>query len=264
MGFQYPAEGLQIIDSSHLRLGRPAVAGNGAGTAAAIDFPCSTCAVRDKAICKALDDVELRQLNKISTAVKLAAGGTVFYEGDDSTYLFNVVRGALRLSKLLPDGRRQLTGFLFPGDFLGLSIGGVYPYTAEALAPSELCRFERASLTRMLDRFPKLERQLLSLASNELAQAQDHLMVLGRKTATERIATVLLKLADRIGQKKNSGCALDLPMTRADLADYTGLTTETVSRTLSQLKKQGVVDTSGVRALHIPRLEALNGICGDF
>jgi CRP/FNR family transcriptional regulator len=240
------------------------MAGNGTVTAAAPDFPCQTCEVRDAAICKVLDDAELRQLNKISTAVKLDAGGTVFYEGDDSTCLFNVVRGSLRLSKLLPDGRRQVTGFLFSGDFLGLSIGGVYPYTAEAMTASSLCRFDRPSLTRMLDKFPKLEHQLLSLASNELAQAQDHIMVLGRKTATERIATVLLKLVDRIGKQGTSGCALDLPMTRSDLADYTGLTTETVSRTLSQMKREGLVDTIGVRGLHIPRIEALAGICGDF
>ena len=240
------------------------MAGTGAVTAAAQDFPCKHCDVRDKAICKVLDYAELRQLNRISTAVKLEPGGTVFYEGDDSTYLFNVVRGSIRLSKLLPDGRRQVTGFLFPGDFLGLSIAGVYPYTAEALAATELCRFERASLTRLLDSFPKLEHQLLSLASNELAQAQDHIMVLGRKTATERVASVLLKLVDRIGRKANGGCSLDLPMTRSDLADYTGLTTETVSRTLSQLKKQGVINTSGVRDLRIPRVEALAGYSGDF
>jgi CRP/FNR family transcriptional regulator, anaerobic regulatory protein len=237
---------------------------NGPVTAAAPDFPCRTCEVRDKAICKALDDAELRQLNSISTAVRLDAGGTVFYEGDDSSYLFNVVRGSLRLSKLLPDGRRQVTGFLFPGDFLGLSIGGVYSYTAETLAPTELCRFERARMARMLDRFPKLEHQLLSLASNELSQAQDHIMVLGRKTASERIASVLLKLVDRIGRKANGGCDLDLPMTRSDLADYTGLTTETVSRTLSQLKKKGVIITSGVRDLQIPRLSDLAGYSGDF
>lgn len=240
------------------------MASNVTVTAAAPDFPCQTCEVRDKAICKSLDDAELRHLNKISTSVQLEAGGTVFYEADPSTYLFNVVQGSLRLSKLLPDGRRQVTGFLFPGDFLGLSVGGVYSYTAEALTAASLCRFERASLTRMLDRFPKLEHQLLSLASNELAQAQDHLMVLGRKTATERIATVLLRLSERIGKKRDAGCALDLPMTRSDLADYTGLTTETVSRTISHMKKQGVVDTAGVRGLTIPRVEALAGICGDF
>lgn len=239
------------------------MANSGHVTAAAPDFPCQTCNDRDKANCKAMDDQELRQLNKITTVVKLDAGGTVFYEGDESAYLFNVVRGSLSLSKLLPDGRRQVTGFLFPGDFLGLSVGSFYPYTAESLAPSELCRFERASLTRMLDEFPKLEHQLLRLASNELAQAQDHLMMLGRKTATERIATVLMNLVDRIGKPRNGSCGLDLPMTRTDLADYTGLTTETVSRTLSLLKKQGVVVAVGVRGLHIPAVKNLADRCGD-
>ncbi len=80
------------------------------------------------------------------TSVKVEAGMTVFHEGDDSTYLFNLVSGALRLSKLLPDGRRQITGFLFPGDFLGLSIAEVYAYTAEALVETWLCRFERVRL----------------------------------------------------------------------------------------------------------------------
>lgn len=235
----------------------------GKKTAAAPDFPCKTCEVRDKAICKVLDDAELRQLNKISTAVKLDAGGTVFYEGDDSTYLFNVVRGSLRLSKLLPDGRRQVTGFLFPGDFLGLSIAGVYSYTAEALTPVELCRFDRPNLTRFLDKYPKLEHQLLSLASNELAQAQDHITVLGRKTASERIATVLLKLVDRIGKKGSGGYALDLPMTRTDLADYTGLSTETVSRTITQLKKDGMIASKGARGLLIPAVDDLRGCSGD-
>lgn len=240
------------------------MAGNGTVTAAAPYFPCQSCVVRDKAICKALDDSELRQLNKIATAVKLEADGTVFYEGDDSTYLFNVVSGSLRLSKLLPDGRRQVTGFLFPGDFLGLSIAGVYSYSAEALTAASLCRFDRTSLTRMLERFPKLEHQLLSLASNELAQAHDHLMVLGRKTAIERVATVLLKLAERIGKNGKAGCALDLPMNRSDLADYTGLTTETVSRTLTRMRKQGVIATTGLHGLTIPRVDALAGFSGDF
>jgi CRP/FNR family transcriptional regulator, anaerobic regulatory protein len=89
-------------------------------------------------------------------------------------------------------------------------------------------------------------------------------MVLGRKTATERIATVLLKLVDRIGKQGIGSCALDLPMTRTDLADYVGLTTETVSRTLSQLKKQGVLATVGVRGLHIPAVKDLAGYCVDF
>jgi CRP-like cAMP-binding protein len=120
------------------------------------------------------------------------------------------------------------------------------------------------SFIRMLDSLPQLEHHLLRLASRELAQAQDHLMVLGRKTATERIATVLLKLVDRIGPQGCAGCTLDLPMSRADLADYTGLTAETVCRTLTQLRKRGVIASAGLRALHIPRLDALAGYSGDF
>jgi CRP/FNR family transcriptional regulator len=101
-------------------------------TAASHAFPCETCPVRDQTICSVLTNEELKELNAITTAVNLSPNEVVFYEEDENTYLFNVVSGAIRLSKLLPDGRRQITGFLFPGDFLGLSIADTYAYTAEA------------------------------------------------------------------------------------------------------------------------------------
>ena len=117
-------------------------------TAASREFPCQNCEVRDQSICAALSNEELRELSKISTAVELTKGATVFFEGDENTYLFNVVSGALRLSKLLSDGRRQVTGFLFPGDFLGLSVADTYAYSAETLCETSLCRFNRASLIK--------------------------------------------------------------------------------------------------------------------
>ena len=153
-------------------------------TAASHDFPCQSCAVRDQTVCAALSDEELREVSKITTAVNLAKGATVFFEGDENTYLFNVVSGAVRLSKLLSDGRRQVTGFLFPGDFLGLSVADTYAYSAEALSATSLCRFNRASLIKLLDRFPKLEHRLLELASNELIEAQAHMVLLGQKHVT--------------------------------------------------------------------------------
>ena len=211
-------------------------------SAASPGFPCQTCEVRDKAVCAALDDTELHYLNAIATSVKVDGGQTVFLEGDENTYLFNVVSGSVRLTKLLPDGRRQIVGFLFPGDFLGLSFDDSYAYSAEALAPTTLCRLSRGGLTDVLGRFPKLEHDLLSLASNELAQAQDHLMILGRKNATERIATVLFQLSERIGQQRQDGILIELPMNRQDLADYTGLTIESVSRAITQLKESGVLE----------------------
>ena len=220
-------------------------------TAASPRFPCQICEVRDKAVCAVLEDDQLRQLNTIATAVELRAGGTVFYEGDENTFLFNVVKGAVRLSKLLPDGRRQITGFLFPGDFLGLSIADVYAYSAETITETSLCRFNRKSLANMIERLPKLENQLLALASNELVQAQDQLVVLGRKKATERVVTFLIKMAERIGRQGNDGWELDLPMTRTDMADYLGLSTESVSRTMSRLRKAHLILTPGIRSVYI-------------
>lgn len=233
-------------------------------TAASPHFPCESCEVRDKAICAALNDQELRELNTITTAVALPAKRTVFCEGDESTYLFNLVSGAVRLSKVLSDGRRQVTGFLFPGDFLGLSVADHYAYTADTVTPASLCRFERTRLTRLLDRFPKLERRLLDLASNELVQAQDHLMLLGRKTATERLASLLVQLLERIGHSQGEGGVIDLPMSREDLADYTGLTTETVSRTMTRLRKQGVIQIPNTRSVLVPKAERLEALAGDY
>lgn len=232
-------------------------------TAASAHYPCETCEVRDRGICSALDENELLQLNKITTEVRLETGGIAFMEGDDSTYLFNVVTGAIRLSKSLPDGRRQITGFLFPGDFLGLSIADTYAYSAEAVDKCTLCRFARTNLTKMLEEFPNLEHRLLGLASNELAQAQDHLMILGQKTSTERLATMLLNFAERIGFQDNGSLQLDLPMNRTDIADYIGLTTETVSRTFSLLRKQRVIETPESRTIRIPQLEKLAAVSGD-
>ena len=162
--------------------------------AASREFPCQTCEVRDQSICAVLSDEELRELSKISTAVELTKGATVFFEGDENTYLFNVVSGAVRLSKLLPDGRRQVTGFLFPGDFIGLSVADKYAYTAETLSNTSLCRFNRPNLIKLLDRFPKLEHRLLELASNELIEAQDHMVLLGQKDLTEKISGILINL----------------------------------------------------------------------
>jgi len=232
-------------------------------TAASHNYPCQNCKVRDKAICSALTNEELRELSKVTTEVQLAAEAAVFYEGDENTYLFNVVAGTIRLTKLLPDGRRQVTGFLFPGDFLGLSVGNTYVYTAEAVTEVSLCRFKRGNLVKMLDRFPNLEHRLLELASNELVQAQTQLLLLGQKTATERVSSVLVGLMERIGRRGDDGIVIDLPMTRGDLADYAGLRTETVSRCFTQLREEGVIDTLGKHGVNIRQPEKLADLSGD-
>ena len=159
--------------------------------AAASGNPCEVCPVREFSVCAALTADELERLNAILTRVTFEPEQAVFYEEDPATAVFNVTSGTLRLSKMLPDGRRQITGFLSPGDFLGIACPGTYAYTAEAVTPLSLCRFSRSRLEALFRELPELERRVLSVASNELRAAQDQMLLLGRKTAQEKLATFL-------------------------------------------------------------------------
>jgi len=178
-------------------------------------------------------------------------------EGEAADYLFNVTDGAVKLYKLLPDGRRQITGFLFAGDFLGIAMNEKYAYSAEALGRVSLCRFPRRKLEALLDEFPKLEKRLLGMASNELVQAQDQILLLGRKTAQEKIVSFLLNLSDRVVRRGGDPSPISLPMGRSDIADYLGLTTETVSRTITHLKRDGLIRLLQGGRVDLPDLAAL-------
>jgi CRP/FNR family transcriptional regulator len=202
--------------------------------------PCAACAVRDLSICGALEPEHLGKLNAIVTHRTLGPGETLFFEGDRSENLYIITEGCVRLHKTLADGRRQITGFLFPSDFLGLALRERYAYGAEAVGRVALCRYPKNKLEALLDQFPAMERRLLAIASNELAAAQDQMLLLGRKTALERVASFLLILMRRT-QLKAQGNKILLPMTRTDIGDYLGLTIETVSRSLSRLKRERVL-----------------------
>ena len=181
------------------------------------------------------------QLLSIMQTIAVDSHGPIIDEGEPADYLFNLTEGAVKLYKLLPDGRRQITGFLFEGDFLGIAMNERYAYSAEAVGQVSLCRFPRRKLEGLLDAFPKLEKRLLGMASNELVQAQDQILLLGRKTAQEKIVSFLLNLSDRAVKRGASASPIALPMGRADIADYLGLTTETVSRTITNLKRDGQI-----------------------
>jgi len=202
---------------------------------------CENCEVRQLTLCAPLDAGEMQKLCGILHRSDVPAGRTIIEEGDDAQAVFNVTGGAVRLFKLLPDGRRAITGFLFPGDFLGLANRQTYSCSADALGPTSLCRFSRGRLTALFAEIPKLEHRLLEMASNELAAAQDQMVLLGRKTAGEKIASFLLILSERQTARQMDPDPVVLPMSRADIADYLGLTTETVSRTFTQLKTKGLI-----------------------
>ncbi|MHA1154364.1 MAG: cyclic nucleotide-binding domain-containing protein, partial [Alphaproteobacteria bacterium] len=152
--------------------------------------PCSACAVRDLTLCATLEEPELAEMAAIVTTLELD-------EAEPADHLFNVTAGAVKVYKLLADGRRQMTGFLFPGDFLGLANEENYAYSAEAVTHTALCRFPRRKLERLLEKYPKMEHRLLGMASHELAVAQEQMLLLGRKTAREKIASFLLMLSRR-------------------------------------------------------------------
>jgi CRP/FNR family transcriptional regulator len=158
-------------------------------------------------------------------------------EGDPASHLFNITSGSVRVYKLMADGRRQIVGFLYTGDFLGLATGDSYAFSAEALEPVTACRFRKSEYRKLLQEQPTLESALLERASHELAAAQDQMLLLGRKTALERFASFLLDTARR--QRRTQ--TVELSMTRAEIADYLGLTTETVSRVTSKLKTSGMI-----------------------
>ena len=165
----------------------------------------------------------------------------IFYQGDTCKHLFEVVEGVVKLYKLTPDGRRQVTGFLYPGQFLGLGWKELYSQTAEAVSSAKLCRYPREKLDELLSVYPNLGRRLLNATTNELMVAQDQMLLLGRKTASERLASFLHRLLTRSEAEDGEACEIYLPMIRSDIADYLGLTAETVSRVLGRLRDLGII-----------------------
>jgi CRP/FNR family transcriptional regulator, anaerobic regulatory protein len=210
-------------------------------SAAPASSPCAACSVRELSVCAVLDGDELSELASISHDCTLDAGETLFSEGDGAEHVYNVTAGWVKLYKLLPDGRRQITGFLTAGDFLGLAAADTWVNSAEAVTGIALCRFSRRRLDGLMQQFPHLQRRLLSMAAGELALAQDQMLLLGRKTAKEKICSFLLSLSRRARLRGHADNPIYLPMGRADIGDYLGLTMETVSRTFTQLKTAGII-----------------------
>jgi CRP/FNR family transcriptional regulator len=221
---------------------------------------CAACEIRELSVCSALSEGELQRLRAIISSCQADTGATVIAEGDPATDLFNVVRGTVKLYKLLPDGRRLVTGFLFPGDFLGIALNDTYAYSAEAIEPLQLCRFPRKKLEALLAELPRLERRLLGETAHELAAAQDQMLLLGRKTAKERVASFLVGLSRRATKRRRPASPLEIPMSRTDMADYLGLTTETVSRTLTQLRQAKLIAAKGRNGIEILNMRALGAL----
>jgi CRP/FNR family transcriptional regulator len=223
---------------------------------------CETCAVQGLAVCGAFDPAALPRLEAILSRIRLAPRQTLFAEGEPAEFLFTLTRGALSFAKSLEDGRRQIVGFLGPGDFVGAAFEARYAHSAEAVTRCELCRFPRRQFEDLMARMPALEHRLLQAVSNELREAQTHLVLLGRQTARERVASFLLAMRDWPAARGRRPDVIDLPMTREDIADYLGLRLETVSRTLAALRADGLIGLPEPQRVELHRPDALARIAG--
>jgi CRP/FNR family transcriptional regulator len=220
---------------------------------------CGECDIKGLSVCRVLEPDEFESLERIGRTQTYPAKSTLFEQGRDAGLVYNLTAGALRLSKLLPDGRRQVVGFAMPGDFLGLAMQKTHVYTADALTPAKLCQFSRIGFSELIDQKPRLLRALMEMASHELSQAQDQMVVLGRRTAEEKIAAFLIGMRRRYARIHGPSVHVPLPMTRLDIGDYLGLTVETVSRMMTRMAREKtiVIVPDGVRLLDVARLEQL-------
>ena len=205
--------------------------------------------MRPFSFCAALDRVELRELDHLGRHVHFLPRETAFAQEELTTSFYNLLEGVMRLYKLLPDGRRQIVGFALPGDFLGLATSAHHSFSADAVGPVTVCRFPRASFAPFIEDKPHLLRRINELMIRELSQAQDHMVLLGRRSAEEKVASFVIAWRDRLARLGAATKTVPLPMGRQDIADFLGLTIETVSRTFTKLERDGLIEIvpGGVR-----------------
>ena len=206
----------------------------------------------------------LDELFAAQPADKFAVGEGVFWEGDVASDVFQITEGCLRLYRILADGRRAIMGFRFAGEMLGLSCEGTYCYTAEAATPVRVRRLSRARLRAMGEGTRQLQSLLLTKVFEEIRDAQQHIIVLGQLGAEERAAHFLVSAARRTGADRKRPVTIELPMTRQDIADYLGLTIETVCRVLSKLKRDGLLALEGRHRIILLRMKDLQQLAGEF
>ncbi|MDP2084446.1 MAG: Crp/Fnr family transcriptional regulator [Gemmobacter sp.] len=228
---------------------------------------CGDCPIRHRAVCARCETDELVELEQMKYYRSYEAGQTLIWSGDRMDFVASVVTGIATLTQTLEDGRRQMVGLLLPSDFVGRPGRPTAAYDVTATTDVVMCCFRKKPFEDMMGRTPHVAQRLLEMTLDELDAAREWMLLLGRKTAREKIASLMAILARRDATLKLKGgrgpLVFDLPLTREAMADYLGLTLETVSRQISALRKDGVIVLDGKRHVTVPDLNRLLQEAGD-
>lgn len=223
---------------------------------------CELCPVRHRGICSALPAEQIDRLTAIARRRMVTANQYIFRDGDEAISFAAILSGVVKLIKTTASGEQHIIGLMYAPEFLGHTFSNNHRFSAAAATEVELCTFPRTSFSRLLAEFPAMERWLFEFTARELDICRDWTLMLGRKSSYERVASLLLMIARRA---RYTGCAplpdnyaqFELPLTRSELADYLGLTLETVSRKISRLKYKGVIELRGTREVIVPDIAVL-------
>ncbi len=222
---------------------------------------CSECNIRPYSFCRCLQEDKLKEFSNISSEKKFQNKTNIFLQQDEAKNIYNITEGNVKIYQLMDDGRIQIIGFLYPGDFFGSYKNGKYNYSADAIGNVKVCVFEQDKLDEYLESNVALAKELLHQTSHELTLAEDKISVLGKLDATERLSKFILNLSEqrkRIGWQNNP---ISLPMTRQDIADYLGLTVETISREITKLKTLNIIRIISSKQIFINDMSKLNELC---
>ncbi|MEO1747485.1 MAG: Crp/Fnr family transcriptional regulator [Pseudomonadota bacterium] len=224
---------------------------------------CSACPIRHRAVCARCDDDELLLLESIKTYSTFEAGQPIIWRGDDLNYFSTVVSGIASLSRTMEDGRTQVVGLLLPSDFIGRPGRDTVDFDVTAVNSVTLCQFRRKPFEKLVEETPHIAQRMLEMALDELNAAREWMVLLGRKTAREKIATFLEMVVRRSTVPENVLGHHSLPLTREEIANFLGLTLETVSRQLSAMKKDGIIELEDRRRVIVADMLTLHMASGD-
>lgn len=230
------------------------------------DLNCGECPIRHRAVCARCEADELEQLGAIKYYRSFQAGQPVIWSGDRMEFVASVVTGIATLTQTMEDGRRQMVGLLLPSDFVGRPGRASAAYDVTATTDLVMCCFRKKPFEALMATTPHIAQRLLEMTLDELDAAREWMLLLGRKTAREKIASLLAIIARRNASLRltaDGAARFDLPLTREEMADYLGLTLETVSRQMSALKREGVIVLEGKRHVVVPNLDRLLQETGD-